>query len=118
MGREPLHQLGLGHHQFRLVDWYWSRRNAYLGHPFAVPPTLAYRGKPCGGGHDHFCGNLRRSVPDFPHGTRLAGILYHAVPEYPRTDLDQLQLPAFVGRICHLDVFLGIAPLLVHWFGT
>ncbi len=79
--------LGMGYHQLRMVGRYRSRGNADLCHPFAVPPGMENRCEPCGGSHDHLCGNVCGPVPDMAHGSCVDGILCTSLSEYKRTAL-------------------------------
>ena len=87
---EPDRQLGLGHHQLRMVDRYRPRRNADLSYFADFPATLAYRRKPGRRGHDNLRRDLRGAVPAHSHGASLACFLHLSVPEHPRTALAQL----------------------------
>ena len=64
LGREQLGQLGVGHHQLRLLDRHRPRRNDDRRHSLSHAPALGHRHQPRGGGDDHLRGHVRRaSIP-------------------------------------------------------
>src|SRR5579872_6077379 len=107
-------RLGLGYHQFRVVDRYRSCGYPDLRDPAAVPAGMAYGGQPCRGGHDDLCGDLRRAIPDLAYGPGVDGLFRDALSQYPGAGMGELQLSAVVGRICGIDLFHRILIVLVY----
>jgi hypothetical protein len=80
---EQNNRMGMGYHQLRMVGRYRSRRNPYLCYPVTLSSGMENRCKPCGRSDDHLRGNVRRPVPNLPHGSCMECLLY--VLPYPNT---------------------------------
>ena len=114
LGSEQDCRLGLGHHQLRVVGRHRPRRHADFRRVVAVPSEVADGHQPLCGGDDHFRGHHGGSLPRHPHGPHLGELLGASAPEPVWVPLGQLQQPALVGRVRHLDLLLGVPCLLVH----
>src|SRR3954466_3939585 len=64
--------LGLGYHELRLVDRYWSRRNSYLCYLIIIPSALENGCEPFCRGYDDLCRCLRRYISTVPYRPSMA----------------------------------------------
>ncbi len=112
MGTQQSHRVGVGYYQLRLLDRNRACRNTHFSDSLPLPAEVAYGDQSLGGGDDHLCGDLRGAVPAHPRRADLVCVLAHPVPQ-PNADVDELPLPARVGRLCCLDVLDRLADFLV-----
>src|SRR6187402_807248 len=76
--------LGLGHHQLRLVDRYWSRRNIDLSDLIIIPSGLENWCEPCSRSDDNFCGNVCGSISNLAYGSCVGCLLRITLSKYKR----------------------------------
>jgi hypothetical protein len=86
----------------RTIGWGWDITNFVwwvgIGHAgtlisailAAVPPEVAYRGKPGGGGDDDLCRYVCGAVPLDSHGAFVAGPFSFSLIQYPWTIVGEL----------------------------
>ena len=75
LGHPHAGDVGIRHHQFRVVDRNRPRRHADLRHSAAAQPALAQLHQPFRRSHDAVRGGLRRHVPAAAPGPSLAVLL-------------------------------------------
>src|SRR5207237_5131788 len=93
LGAEPSRRLGLGHHQFRVLDRYRARRHFDFGHSLLAATEMAYFDQSFRGSDDTFRGDLRGNFPRRACRERLDGVVPGAVAEQLR-HLAELPQPA------------------------
>ncbi len=116
LGKQHPGWLGLGHHELRFLDRYWTCRDPHLCHLVFASAKMAYVDQPLGGGDDALCRHLRRDFPRSPCGACLDGMVFGANPKQ-LGDLAKFPQRTDVGRVCGVDVLHGVSPILVHRFG-
>ena len=113
MGKSDPRRLGLGHYQFRFLDWYRTRRHTHLRNSVFASAKMAHVDQPFRGSDDAVCGDLRGDFPRYPRRPVLDGVVYGAYAEQ-LGDLAKFPQRADVGRVCGLDLFYCLGPVLVH----
>src|SRR5436189_2426080 len=78
MGKSDPGRLGLGHYQFRFLDWYRPRRHTHLRHSVFASAKMAHVDQPFRGSDDAVCGDLRGDFPRYPRRPVLDGVVYGA----------------------------------------
>ena len=114
MGHQYPHRMGLRDRQLRVVDRYRACRYAHLRHPSIVAAVLAQLHQPVRRGHDAVCSGFRRHLSAGAHWPSVARLLDGPLPEHYEL-LAAIPQSAGVGRVCGLDLFHDLAPVLVHW---
>ena len=113
VGIESSGRLGLGHHQFRFLDRYRTRRHSDFRDFVFASAKMAHLDQSLGGSDDALRGYLRGDFPGRARRPRLDGVVPRAVAEQLR-HLAELPQPAALGRLRGLDLLLGFGALLVH----
>ena len=86
LGKQHSGRLGLGHHEFRILDRYRPRRDVDFGDSASVPAEVAYIDKPRLGSDDPLRCDLRR---DISRDSRRTGLdeLVSSTDSEPELDL-------------------------------
>ena len=113
LGQHAPGHVGLGYCQFRLVDRYWSRRNADFSNPFPFAPTLANGCQPGRRSDDDLCGHVCRNLSRSSRRAHVVRLV--AVPDSElQLDLASVPFAAHVGRVRRFYVFHRFGSVLVH----
>src|SRR6185436_4816337 len=115
VGVDDSGRMGVGHHELRVLDRYRPRGNTDFRDLVFAAPALAHVDQPRIGSDDDLCGYLRGLVSADPYRARLVRVVALAATELQRL-LAAIPLALVVGRIRGIDVFHGVAVVLVHGF--
>ena len=113
VGTSRLGLLGMGHRQLRLVDRNRPCRNPNLGDSLSLEAEMAHLDQPSGRGHDHLCRHVRGNFPALSHRACLVWMVAPAAAQCQQ-HLAEFSQSTGVGRVCRIDLFHGLAALLVH----
>ena len=90
MGIEQNRGLGLGHHQLCMVGRYRSRWYSNLRRIVTLPPEMENGHQPLCRSDDYLLSSTGGSLPYYPHGTPLVGVLDSAYTKPIRFALGEL----------------------------
>ncbi len=112
-GNNSAGRLGLGHHEFRLLDRYRPRRYADLGDSVSVPAEVANLHQPLRRGDDAFAVACAGIYPLLPRRPSVARLLALPDSEHRLEHVAEFPQPAAVGRVRGQHLRHGVGAVLV-----
>src|SRR4051812_43904673 len=108
-------RLGLCHRQFRVVDRYWSRRNADFRHPPSTKTKLAHFHQSRGRGDDSVRCYVRGHVSAGSYWSSLACSVLAISIAVDHGSMAAVPQSSHLGRLRRFNLFHCVIAVLVHW---